>query len=112
MQNVVKHTTFSYVCSNVFIIKTLTKINTSKTSKNVFTSMIYPVPTLIQYIQCNLCDIDERALDKTTTTTIFISLKTHTSIHTMHICTSIQKKQQRQAAKEALIPINAGRLYN
>ena len=49
----------------------------------------------------------------TTTATIFISLKTHTGIHTMHICTSIQKKQQqRQAATEALIPINAGGLYN
>ena len=42
----------------------------------------------------------------------FTSLKTHTSAFTQ--CTFAQafKKHQRQAATEALIPINAGRLYN
>jgi len=37
---------------------------------------------------------------------VFIRLKTHTMKH------KGSKKQQRQAVREARIPINAGRLYN
>ena len=41
--------------------------------------------------------------------TVFIRLKTHTIYQYI---TRIRKQQQRQAAREARIPINAGRLYN